>query len=100
METSKQRTLKQNHSIHALYEDIAKQLNEQGYDMKKTLKQSVEIPWTKEMVKEHLWRPIQKIQLGKESTTKLTTKEVNEVYETLARHLAQRIGIVIEMPSE
>jgi hypothetical protein len=36
---------------------------------------------------------------GKESTTELTTKEINELYEVINRATAEKLGISIEFPS-
>lgn len=99
MTDSKTRTLKQNRSLHKLFEILATELNEAGFDMKKTLKPYVEIPWSKETVKEYLWRPIMNHQLQKRSTTEMTTKDIDFVFETISRHLASRFGLVIEFPS-
>lgn len=95
----KKRTNQQNKALHKLYQLLADELNEAGYDMKRTLKHDVEIPWTAGTVKDYLWRPIQKAQLQKASTTELTTKEIDQVFETLNRHLASRIGIHVAFPS-
>lgn len=94
-----QRTKAQNRAIHLALTHLADKLNESGLDMRRTLKQDVEIPWNGKTAKEYLWRPIQQAQLGKESTTELTTKEVNDVFETLARYLAEKHGLVVEFPS-
>jgi hypothetical protein len=37
--------------------------------------------------------------LHKESTTKLTTKELTEVSETLTRYLAEKHGLLVDFPS-
>jgi len=92
------RTLTQNRAMHKFFEMLAKDLNTAGLDMKRTLKPSVEIPWTPVTVKEYLWKPIQDAMLEKESTTELSTKEVNEVYETLIRHLGEKFGITTVFP--
>jgi len=54
METEKQRTLKQNKSLHKFCELLADELNAAGLDMKTVLKPSVDIPWSKTSVKEFL----------------------------------------------
>ena len=51
-----QRTEKQNNSLHAYCQGLADELNSAGLDMRVVLKPEYEIPWTKESVKEHLWR--------------------------------------------
>lgn len=93
------RTNQQNRAIHVLFQLLADTLNEAGYDMKRTLKHDVEIPWNATTAKEYLWRPIQQAQLGKKSTTELTTKEIDAVFETLNRHLASRFGLHVPFPS-
>lgn len=94
------RTLAQNRSIHKFCSMLSEALNDAGLDMKKTLKPHVEIPWTPANVKEHIWRPIQEAMLEKESTTELDTKQVNEVYEVINRHMAQNHGVSVEFPHE
>jgi hypothetical protein len=92
------RTLQQNRALHKFFEMLANDLNGAGLDMKKTLKPGVDIPWSPETVKIYLWKPIQDAMFNKESTTELETKEVNEVYETLVRHLGEKFGITTEFP--
>lgn len=87
------RTLSQNAALHLFCTWLAEELNAAGYDMRKTLKPGVEIPWTPASVKEHLWRPIQEALTGKQSTTEITTVEPTVIHETLARHLGEKLGI-------
>jgi hypothetical protein len=93
------RTSTQNKALHLYFELLADELNSAGLDMKKTLKQTVDIPWSKETVKDYLWRPIQNAQLEKESTTELTTDEINKVYEVLNRHLGDKLQIHVPFPT-
>lgn len=99
IQQTKQRTLSQNRALHLYFGQIADALNEAGFDMKRTLKHDVEIPWNAGTVKDWLWRPIQDAQLGKESTTELTTKEIDEIFDTLNRHLGNVTGVHISFPS-
>ena len=99
-ENEKQRTVIQNRALHLYFELLAIELNNAGLDMKKVLKPSIDISWTKENVKEYLWRPIQEALKLKKSTTELTSKEVNEVYEILNRHISEKFGIHQFFPSE
>jgi len=96
----KQRTLKQNSALHVYLKQLSKELNDAGFDMKKTLKPEVDIPWDDDgaMAKEHLWRPIQKIMLDKESTVEPEKMEYVKVYEVLNRHLANKFGISVPWP--
>ena len=61
------RTAQQNKAIHKYFELLAQTLNDAGLDMKQVLKPEVDIPWTKESVKAHLWKPVQKVMYNKHS---------------------------------
>jgi len=94
-----QRTIQQNKALHLYFTQLAEALNDAGYDMRKTLKPDVEIPWNGTTIKEYLWRPIMKAQLDKKSTTEMTTKELDQVLETLTRHLTSKLGVLVDFPS-
>jgi len=96
----KQRTSQQNRALHKYLTQIAEALNDAGYDMKKTLKPDVEIPWNAKMAKEFLWRPIQEIMTGKHSTTELNTVDPTEIHQVLDRHLAEKFGVSVPWPSD
>lgn len=98
--SKKQRTLTQNRALHLYFTKVAKELNDAGLDLRAVLKPTVEIPWGTESIKTFLWKPVQKLQLGKESTTELTTQEIDKVYETLNRFLGEKHGIHVAFPSE
>jgi hypothetical protein len=95
----KQRTLKQNRALHKYFELVATALNDAGLDMRAVLKPEVEIPWNKITVKEHLWRPVQKIQLHKESTIDLEKKEIDDVFKTVNLYLSKNHGVTEPFPS-
>jgi hypothetical protein len=97
--TYPQRTKQQNKALHVLFRLLAETLNENGLDMRKTLKPEVDIPWSPASAKEYLWRPIQKAQLNKKSTTELTTKEIDEVFDTINKHIGEKFSIHIPFPS-
>jgi len=92
------RTLRQNRALHLYFNLIAERLNDAGLDMKAVLKPEIDIPWTGGTVKDFLWRPIQRLQLGKKSTTELTTKDIDKIFDTVNRHLAKH-GIHEAFPS-
>ena len=92
------RTNRQNRALHLYFEMLARALNDAGLDMRKVLKPEVDIPFTKETVKEFLWRPIQKLMFGKVSTTDLERKEIDPIFETVNRHLA-KFGVHKPFPS-
>jgi hypothetical protein len=93
------RTSKQNSAIHKYLGMLVSQLNTAGLDMKKVIKEEVEIPWSVDSAKEYLWRPVQKAVVNKDSTTDLDTAEVNKVYEVLSRHLSTKFNITTPFPT-
>lgn len=95
----KARSLLQNNALHKWFELLAIELNERGLDMKKVLERIVSIPWKKETIKECLFKPIMNDQVLKDSTADLTSKEVDEVFETINRFLAEEFGVHIPFPS-
>lgn len=95
----KQRTLKQNRALHLMFTQLADELNDHGLDMRKTLKPEIDIPWSGKTIKEYLWRPIMKAQLNIESTTEMNTKDIDKVFDTINKHLAEKFGLEIEFPS-
>ena len=88
-----QRTLTQNRSLHLFCRMLADGLNAAGLDMRKVLRQDVDIPWTTETVKNQLWRPIQKALTDKQSTTEITTVEPTAIHQVLSRHLGEKLGV-------
>jgi hypothetical protein len=95
----RKRTIQQNKALHVYCKLLCAALNEAGLDMKKTLKPGVDIPWTPESVKNHLWRPIQVAVIAKESTTEMSTYDPSTVHEILNRHIAEKFGISIPWPN-
>lgn len=95
----KKRTTQQNRALHLYFQMVADTLNDAGLDMRVVLKPGITIPWSKTSVKEYLWRPIQRLQLVKESTKDLTTKEIDLVFDTLNRHLGEKLGEHVPFPS-
>lgn len=94
-----QRTLRQNSALHLMLTQLADELNDAGLYMQRVLKQGVEIQWTPELAKEYLWRPIQKVVTSRESTAELNTKEIDQVFEYLQKHLGEKLGLEVEFPN-
>ena len=93
------RTNKQNAALHKYFTMLASELNNSGWDMRRTLKPGVDIPWTAELVKEHMWRPVQIAMINEQSTAKVKSKDYPLIYETLNRHTASKLGISVPWPS-
>lgn len=98
LKPDKQRTIQQNRALHLYFQLIATTLNDAGLDMRKVLKPEIDIPWSKSSVKEFMWRPVMKVQLGKRSTTEMTTKDIDVIFDTINRHLA-KFGVSEPFPS-
>ena len=88
------RTLQQNKAMHKYFELLAEALNDAGLDMKTVLKPAIEIPWTKESVKNHLWRPVQQIMMDIESTADISTIDPTVIKQVIDRHLADNHGFI------
>ena len=91
-------TGQQNKSLHLFFRLLADELNGAGFSVMETLRHDAEIPWTEELVKALMWKPIQNAMYDKTSTQRLTTTQTQEVYETLNRHLAEKIGVHVPWP--
>lgn len=89
------RTSLQNRALHKDCDIIAEKLNDAGLDMKKVLKQEIEIPWTTESVKEWIFKPIMKAMYNKESTTELGkySGEIEKIHDVIMRELDEKFGI-------
>ena len=96
---TKQRTPQQNKAIHKYFSLVSDALNDAGLDMRAVLKADAELPWTPASVKTYIWKAVQDAMLDKESTTALTPKEVNEIYEVVDRHLSNTFNLHVEFPS-
>lgn len=90
----RQRTLTQSASLHLWFRWLAETLNDAGLDMRQTIKEGVEIPWSEYTIKEHIWKPVQKALQDKESTTQANRTDYTEVRDAIAEHLYNRFGVV------
>lgn len=95
--TEDKRTIQQNKALHLFFTQIAKALNEQGLTVNLVLdrmREGVEFWWTPALVKEILWREIQKHLYRKESTTELQKYgEIDRIYEVMNKFLGERLGV-------
>lgn len=94
------RTLAQNNALWKFYELLAEELNEKGLDLRTTIRDEIDIPWTKNSVHDYLWLPIQKSMFGTKSTTKLDkTEQINAIWDTLNRALTERFNGEVVCPN-
>jgi hypothetical protein len=86
----KTRTSLQNKSIHKWLQLLADILNEHGLDQRKFLKPSIEIPWSKDSCKEMIYKPILEAYSKKKSTTEMTTKDIDAVFDIITKHIGEK----------
>ncbi len=91
----KPRTNQQNKALHLYFTLACQELTGAGLDIKKVV---ADIPWTPYNFKEYIWRPIQIAMTGKQSTTQLTTKEIDLIWEAVNRTMAE-MGLHVDFPS-
>lgn len=92
------RTARQNRAFHQYFRLLSEELNEKGLDIRKTLRQDVDIPWNPDAVKEFIWRPVMEAETGKKSTTKLTRAEVGQVYDIIHRYMIDKFEVFVPFP--
>lgn len=93
----KQRTLKQNASLHKWLREVAVALTEQGIEQKYTF--GIEIPWSETSLK-LIFQMISDKQFNKPHTSQLSSKEITQTYETMNRWLAEMGVETVPWPSE
>lgn len=86
------RTIQQNSCLHGYLAQLAKDLNDAGLDIRRTMAADFDIPWTPQSAKCLIWHQVQHAMYPekKESTTALSTKEASEVYKVISRHMAAK----------
>jgi hypothetical protein len=94
------RTNDQNKALHLYFELLARELNDSGVSIQMLLKHRMEVPWTKDQVKELLWRPAQEKILGKKSTRELEKlMEIDQVYDVVNRFVGEKVGVHVPFPN-
>lgn len=93
----KNRTELQNRALHKFFEILAEEMNETGIDFRSVILElpKADISATKQNIKDMIWRPVQKALLLKKSTTQLTTKEIDVIYNHLNRFFAEHFKFQI-----
>lgn len=95
--TEKQRTIAQNNSIHLGCTQIADLLIEHGISLSVAIK-NLDVRPTMHSIKD-VFRSIATAKYGIESTSELTTWQVNEVWKDLSKALEESTGVPIYFPS-
>lgn len=98
VDEDRHRTIKQNRAMHGYFRSLAYALNSAGLDMRTVLKPGVAIDWNEVMIKDYIWRPIQKVITGEKSTADLTTTDIDAIYQVISRHMAEKFGVSVAFP--
>lgn len=90
----------QNRALHKYFELIAIELNELGQEFCYTgiSGKQLQMRYTQSIIKEMFWKPIQQTMFGTNTTTKLDTKQINEIVDVFSKFFAER-GVVLSFPS-
>ncbi len=94
------RSTLQNSALHLFFTILANQLNENGIDFifENVIYGKIEMKFTPEIVKNFIWRPIQKTLFNIDSTTKINTLQINEILDVITLHFGNS-GIPISFPN-
>lgn len=97
----RKRTLSQNSALHLFFTNIADQLNELGEVFNYTgfNGKEMDMMFTPELIKNTLWKQIQKALFGIDSTKDLDTKMINDILDVIINFFAKK-GIPITFPSQ
>lgn len=99
--TAHKLTRQQQKSLHKYFELLARELNNSGITIQKFITYSIELNWTKNSVKEIIWRPLQEHITGKKSTTELDKiTEIDEIFDTINKHIGTTWGLYVPFPSK
>ena len=98
--TDKIRTATQNKSIHKLFGEVANEMLDQGIERRTVIEdlEGYSCPIDAGFVKE-VWRAIMYTQTGLQSTTQLSTAQIDKVYDTFNLFLSETYGIHVPFPS-
>lgn len=99
-EKKQERTSQQNRSLHLYFTQLADELNAHGVDQKLFCEklQGWSVPITADFLK-LIWKIKQGKMYGTHSTTELTTKQIDEVYDTVNLFTSQMFGVSCAFPS-
>ena len=90
------RTSRQNNALHGVLRRLARGLNDAGHTVKHPFKPELELPWTENLCKETLMRPIITAMYDKESTTRLSRAELSEAVEVMLSRVADLTGVYVD----
>lgn len=102
MSEEKQRTLRQNRALHKYCELMSSDLQAAGIDQRafyELCKDGFEVPWSMEAFKGLFRQVAHTLYPEIESTSQLTTKQLQTVYEVVDSRVSELTGVRNEWPS-
>jgi len=95
------RSLTQNRALHLFFKWLSIEFNMLGITFNYTgLKGTeMETPYTPTLIKETLWKPLQKTLFDIDSTTELETSQINIILDVLIKFFADR-SVLISFPNK
>ena len=94
--TQEKRTLQQNKALHLFFTWIAGMFNEVGQTYTNVM--GIETIWSPIMVKELIWKPLQRQLFDTDSTTNINTEQINIIADAIILHFSE-IGFSLEFPN-
>ena len=95
------RSNQQNRALYLYFNFVAETLNNHGlyFQTIDLFSHPLEMQWDKDLVKQFIWLPIQKTLFDIESTTKLTTTDINTILDVLTNHFA-KLKLLVNFPNQ
>ena len=95
------RTLPQNNSGHLWFEKIADALNDAGFTVNSKEVLRMDVPFTKDSVKEHIFKRIMQAMFPEKTSSRQLSKiEWCAIAEVMTQQLGERTGVYVPYPSE
>lgn len=94
------RTYRQNNTLHLLFRNMAKDLNDAGFEISHPFKPDLEIPWSEHSVKELLYQPIIASYFKIERSSLLDTEQLSESMTILVDAVNRNTGVYTPIPSQ
>lgn len=95
----KPRTPQQRKALEVYCRMVADELNRNGITFTKFFREGYSVPWSQEIVKDNVWRPMQIAMTGKKSTTEAATTEYPQIYDAINLKLSEH-GIHVPWPEK
>ena len=93
------RTWRQNNTLHLLFRQMAKALNDAGFEIPHPFKPDLEIPYSEESVKELLYKPIITMYFKVDRSTDLDTEQLSESMTILVDAVNRNTGVYVPIPT-